>query len=206
MMMARHSERSEAQPRNPGEITITVAQRNPSAALGMTAFFAQLPTPDAIHDIAPPIHYSLIPLWVIFLGSVIALVLLGLLVWLGSRLFRKGQRVLSPRERAEEALFEIEKEIESTPPYQFSIRVSDVLRRYVLEQFDLPMTRQTSIEFLNSLTAAGKFSDDEKLLLADFLERCDLIKFARYEATADDSRRLLEEARRFVQGGTLVPA
>jgi len=41
-------------------------------------------------------------------------------------------------------------------------------------------------------------------LLRDFLDRCDLIKFARYQATADDSRQLLEEAGRFVEGGALV--
>jgi len=41
---------------------------------------------------------------------------------------------------------------------------------------------------------------DKVLLLEDFLNRCDLIKFARYEATSADSRLLLEEATRFVKG------
>ena len=36
-------------------------------------------------------------------------------------------------------------------PYQFSIRVSDILRRYVTEQYQLPVTRQTSVEFLAAL-------------------------------------------------------
>jgi hypothetical protein len=96
--------------------------------------------------------------------------------------------------------------METTPPYQFSIRVSDILRRFVLEQFDLPMTKQTSVEFLNTISSSAKFGEDDKTLLADFLNRCDLIKFARYEATNEESRLLLEEARRFVKGGTLVPA
>jgi len=84
--------------------------------------------------------------------------------------------------------------------------VSDIVRRYVVEQFDLPMTRQTSVEFLNAIATAPKFSEDEKALLADFLNRCDLIKFARYEATTEESRLLLDEACRFVKGGVLVPA
>ena len=64
-------------------------------------------------------------------------------------------------------------------PYQFSIRVSDILRKYVTQQYGLPATRQTSIEFLTALAKASPFSTEEKSLLEDFLNRCDLIKFAR---------------------------
>ena len=158
------------------------------------------------HDIAPPVSYSLIPPWMIFLGCVIALLLIGLLVWWLRKLLPKKQIVRTPRERALEALEKMEGEVEQTAPYQFSIKVSDALRRYVLEQFDLPMTRQTSLEFLNSVAATKKFSEAEKNLLSDFLNRCDLIKFARYDATSEDSRLLLDEARRFVKGEALVTA
>ena len=198
-----HSERSEAESRyRVADHNLRGIPRVRCASLGMTAILGQ----NAIHDIAPPIHYSLIAPWMIFAASVIVLLLLGALFWYGRKLFRKPQRVLTPRERAEQALSQIERQIDAIAPYQFSIRVSDILRRFVLEQFDLPMTRQTSIEFLNAIAAANRFSPDDKLLLTDFLERCDLIKFARYEATTEDSRRLLDEARRFVKGGTLVTA
>jgi hypothetical protein len=142
----------------------------------------------------------------IFVGSLIVLTIIGLVIWYGRRFFRKKQVTLSPRERALAALSEIENEVEKIAPYQFSIRVSNILRRYVVEQFDLPMTRQTSVEFLNAIASAPNFGDEEKALLADFLNRCDLIKFARYEATTEDSRLLLDEARQFVKGGALVPA
>ena len=157
-------------------------------------------------DIAPPVNYSLVPPWMIFVGSLIVLTIIGLAIWYGRRFFRKKQVTLSPRERALAALSEIESEVERIAPYQFSIRVSNILRRYVVEQFALPMTRQTSVEFLNAIASAPNFGDEEKALLADFLNRCDLIKFARYEATPEDSRLLLDEARQFVKGGALVPA
>ena len=160
----------------------------------------------ALPDIAPPVNYSLVPPWMIFVGSLVVLTIIGLAIWYGRRFFRKKQVTLSPRERALAALSEIESEVERIAPYQFSIRVSDILRRYVVEQFDLPMTRQTSVEFLNAIASAPNFGDEEKALLADFLNRCDLIKFARYEATPEDSRLLLDEARQFVKGGALVPA
>jgi hypothetical protein len=76
----------------------------------------------------------------------------------------------------------------------------------VTEQYQLPVTRQTSVEFLAMLAKSSPFSPEEASLLQDFLERCDLIKFARYDATPDDSRRLLEEAVQFVKGAKLEPA
>jgi hypothetical protein len=165
----------------------------------MSIFLAQ-----EFHDIAPPVDYSLIPTWVIFVATFFALAIVGLIVWLIARTRKQAVPPQSPRERALEALARISDQITKVNPYQFSIRVSDILRRYVTEQYDLPVTRQTSVEFLEGLTKASPFSDDDKLLLEDFLNRCDLIKFARYEATADDSRLLLDEATRFVKGGQLA--
>jgi hypothetical protein len=161
---------------------------------------------EELHDIAPPVDYSLLPPWVIFCGALVALVLCGLIGWWIRRRWQRPGPQPSPHERTLELLDRISREIETLSPYQFSIRVSDVLRRYVTDQYHLPVTRQTSFEFLSALAKASPFSEDEKSLLEDFLNRCDLIKFARYDATTEDSRMLLEEATRFVQGGKLEPA
>ena len=161
---------------------------------------------EEFHDIAPPVDYSLISPWVIFAASFAGLALLGWIAWSIARKRKRPQPPQLPRDRALEALERIAAQIEKTTPYQFSIRVSDILRRYVTEQYALPLTRQTSVEFLNSLRRSPSFSEEEKSLLADFLTRCDLIKFARYDATAEDSRLLLEEATRFVKGGELATA
>lgn len=158
------------------------------------------------HDIAPPVNYSLVPIWAIFGGAFVALTVLGLIIWEIARRRKTSTPPKSPRESALEALQRIEDQINSLNPYRFSIRVSDILRRYVTEQYDLPVTRQTSVEFLERLRKESPFSEDERALLEDFLNRCDLIKFARYEATTVDSRMLLEEATRFVQGGQLATA
>ena len=161
---------------------------------------------DELHDIAPPVDYSLIPPWLVFVGIFCVLALIGLLVWWILPKLRRRPVIKSPRERALEELEVMAWDVERIPPYQFSIRVSDVLRRYVTEQFNLPVTKQTSVEFLTALAKASPFSAEEKTLLEDFLSRCDLIKFARYDATAEDSRLLLEEAMRFVKGGELATA
>jgi hypothetical protein len=159
-----------------------------------------------IHEIAPPVDYSLIPPWVIYAGIVLGFLLIGLIGWWIRKRSLRPKAGPSPRDRALQNLGRIGREMESLTPYQFSIRVSDILRTYVTEQYALPVTRQTSVEFLATIAKASPFSEDEKSLLEDFLNRCDLIKFARYDATIEDSRLLLEEATRFVQGGKLEPA
>ncbi len=160
-----------------------------------------------LHDIAPPVDYSLIPTWAIFAGTCCALALIGGIAWWIIRARqRRPKHVESARERALRALREAEADVARLTPYQFSIRISDILRRYVSEEHNVPLTRQTSVEFLSAVKESSQFSSEDKSLLNDFLNRCDLIKFARYDATAEDSRTLLEEASRFVRGGALEPA
>jgi len=156
---------------------------------------------DDFHDIAPPVDYSLLSPWVVFVGVFIALAVIGLIIWFVAKSLRRPIPPQPPRDRALALLEQIRAQIDTLNPYRFSIRVSDILRRYVNEEFGLPVTRQTSVEFLNGLRNSSSFSEDDKSLLEDFLNRCDLIKFARYDATTSDSELLLEEAIRFVKGG-----
>jgi len=167
----------------------------------MQIFLAQ-----EFHDITGPVDYFLLQPWMIFSAVAGLLLLIGLTTWLIKRWRNRPVAIQTPRRRALDLLARAETEIDKLTPYQFSIRVSDILRRYVTEQYQLPVTRQTSVEFLNALAAASPFSADEQSLLGDFLNRCDLIKFARYGATREDSRLLLDEADRFVKGGALEPA
>ena len=167
----------------------------------MSVFLAE-----EFHDITGPVNYFILQPWMIFCAVAGTLLLVCLAIWLIKLWRNRPVTVQTPRQRALDQLARIETEIDKLTPYQFSIRVSDILRRYVTEQYQLPVTRQTSVEFLNALAAASPFSADEQTLLSDFLNRCDLIKFARYDATLEDSRLLLDEAERFVKGGALEPA
>src|SRR5436305_11313448 len=159
---------------------------------------------EEFHDIAPPVDYSLISPWLVFVVVFVALCLLGLVTWLFAKRRKPSLPPKLPRQIALEELERIEHQIDEISPYQFSIRVSEILRKYVTQQYGLPATRQTSIEFLSALAKASSFSEEERSLLEDFLSRCDLIKFARYEATISDSELLLQEAIRFVKGGQLA--
>src|SRR6202051_821482 len=97
---------------------------------------------EEFHDIAPPLDYSLIPPWLVFVIVFVALSLLGLVVWL----FAKRRKPLLPpklpREIALEELERIGCEIERMSPYQFSIRVSDILRKNMTQKHGLPAAGQ----------------------------------------------------------------
>ena len=83
----------------------------------------------------------------------------------------------------------------------FSVEVSDVLRTFISRHYALFATQQTSPEFLASIASSPRFSAQDREALAVFLERCDLLKFARVEASSGENMELLREAEAFVQGG-----
>lgn len=160
-------------------------------------------TPEAIRDIAPPVDVFPYPVWVVVLAALLAIALLGGLIT-GVRLWmrsRPGPPPISPRTKALRDLERLRMQLPQTEPYAFSIAVSDVLRDYIAAAYDLHARQQTSPEFLAAISGTPRFSDDDRQLLARFLERCDLIKFARIDAGAQDNAALLESAAAFVQGG-----
>lgn len=176
-------------------------------------FLAQVPglgnagtpaaTPPPIRDIAPPVDVLPWPMWVVYTAVAVAAVILAVLIWLGIRWWRNRPvpPPPTPREIALARLQEARGRMQGLDPYAFSILVSDILREYVSAQFHLKATKQTSPEFLTSISDLPNFTGPEKKQLAEFLEKCDLIKFAHIAATTDDSSRLLDEAIRFVEGG-----
>jgi hypothetical protein len=169
---------------------------------------ASAPAPDAapdplagFRDIAPPVDVPWPPWvwWAIGVGAVIVVALLvSLIVWLVRR--KPVQTPPTARMIALRALEDLRAHIRELDAYAFSVRVSDVLRTYVSGQFDLRATSQTSPEFLASIADSPRFSGVDRQLLATFLERCDMLKFARIEAHAEENGELLGSAAAFVQG------
>jgi hypothetical protein len=130
-------------------------------------------------------------------GILIALVALALLiVWLMKR--RPGaQPVIVPphvraRERINAALALI------NDPRAFCIAVSDAVRIYLEERFQLRAPERTTEEFLRDLQTTTHLTAEQKGSLAEFLERCDLVKFARFEPNEATLRELHESALRLV--------
>ena len=171
------------------------------ATPGPSAPGADAPASPDIRGIVPPQPYYLA-------GSPWLLVLAGACVLLAAVvawyfIFRpakpKPGPQVTPREHAERRLRELAARAESLDARTFGNEVADVLRVYIGGQFRLHPERQTSPEFLASVSGSRAFTRAEHDLLTDFLAGCDLLKFARADATLDRKQSLLAQATEFVR-------
>lgn len=161
-----------------------------------------------IRDIAPPVDVLPWPWWMVAGAVLLLLLLLALLVggviWLLKR--RPKSPPPTPREIALRELEKLRLQAREVTPHDFSFLVSDVLRSYIGAQYGLHAREQTSPEFLAQIARAPQFSARDKEHLTQFLERCDLLKFAQVEAAGSENTELLESARNFVTSQDLVNA
>ncbi|MCU0771734.1 MAG: hypothetical protein MUE94_08210 [Verrucomicrobia bacterium] len=75
-------------------------------------------------------------------------------------------------------------------PKPFIIAVSNTLRAYLEDAFQMRAPEQTTEEFLVELQHSHLLSQGQKSSLGDFLQSCDLVKFARYEPRESELREL----------------
>jgi hypothetical protein len=86
-----------------------------------------------------------------------------------------------------------------THPKPFCTLVSDTIRTYLEERFNFRAPERTTEEFLHELKGTDLLSAEQKEKLGEFLERCDLVKFAKYEPVELELRDLHGSALRLVE-------
>ena len=91
-----------------------------------------------------------------------------------------------PHKRALDALEALRREklVEQGLYKEYYIRVSDILRGFVEDQFGFPASERTTEEFLQGLQHSAVLGLQEQLLLKEFLRHCDLVKFAKSDTEA----------------------
>lgn len=157
-------------------------------------------TPAPLHDIAGPVAFAPLPVALIVGGAAVAVAFLAFLGWF---FFLRNRSKFTPSafQIACAELETLRGQIGNREPYAFAVTVSDVLREYLQAGRGLPAGSQTSIEFLETVRERKAFNDEEREALAAFLEKADLIKFARMHATTDDCSALVDRAERLVRSG-----
>ncbi|MDH3225100.1 MAG: hypothetical protein OEO23_15370 [Gemmatimonadota bacterium] len=80
---------------------------------------------------------------------------------------------------------------------EFHIRLSEIIRSYIEGQLRVPAMELTTTEVVDGLRRAAL---DKPLCerCRTFLERCDLVKFAKFRPASEDSLALLADARELV--------
>lgn len=152
------------------------------------------------HDNAKPlIAISNVWFWVWLAVAIVGLLVIGFILW---KYWRKKAAmpalvpIVPPHVRAHRAL---EKALSLiSDPKPFTTVVSDTLRTYLEERFTFRAPERTTEEFLYELQSTNLLTSEQKASLADFLSQCDLVKFAKYEPTEVELRKLHEAAVRMV--------
>ena len=151
----------------------------------------------ALRDIRDPVPIGAGLWWLWLLGVA---VLIAAIIWFLKRRKKKPaldpSLLIPPHRRAKERLRGATELISN--PYAFCSLVSDVLRIYLEERFNLHAPDRTTEEFLEDLRQSPVLNDEQKVLLRNFLGQCDLVKFARMEPAEPELRALLDAAFRLI--------
>jgi hypothetical protein len=155
---------------------------------------------NGLRDIKQPVDIPSGWAWVWWVLA--ALALAALLFWAWRRWQQRRALVppvpvIPPHVRAKQRLQEALASI--SRPREFCILVSDTLRLYLEERFDFHAPERTTEEFLHELRGTPLLTTAQKESLGEFLQRCDLVKFARYEPGEPELRDLHASALRLVE-------
>jgi hypothetical protein len=152
-----------------------------------------------IRDIKPPVEIPNEWLWLWVTLAAVLVIAMVVMAWL---LLRKRQALVPlpppvpPHVRAKQRLAEAFQFL--SDPNRFCTEVSNTLRLYLEERFNLRAPERTTEEFLVELRTSPHLTLDQKQSLGAFLESCDLVKFARFEPTETTLRQLHDAALRLV--------
>jgi len=155
---------------------------------------------NALRDIKPPVEIPTGWAWAMCVAGAVILAALAYWAW---RYWRKRQKqiaippIIPAHIRAKQILEEALKLLGQ--PREFCIVVSNTIRYYLEERFRFRAPERTTEEFLYELRQTNLLTPDQKESLGEFLRRCDLVKFARYEPGEPELRDLHESALRLVE-------
>ena len=170
---------------------------SPQQQLGKPATPVAAPAPD-IRDIRGPISIPYSWLWAAYVLAGLALVaaLYGVWRWYSRQ---PPPRIRNPDEIALERLEKARELMTPERAREYSFAVSEITREYIEARFHERAARRTTEDFLHSLAAqTGTPLSEHSSLLEDFLQYCDLAKFARWQLSPTDMASMYESARTFI--------
>ena len=161
---------------------------------------------NGLRDIKPPVDIPNPWFWVWLVLA--ALSLAALIFWTWKRWQKKQAEtppapVIPAHVRAKQKLQEALALLGQ--PKEFCIAVSDTIRCYLEERFNFHAPERTTEEFLYELQETDLLLRDQKESLSEFLTRCDLVKFARYEPGEPELNDLHGAAVRLVEETEPLP-
>jgi hypothetical protein len=160
-----------------------------------------------IEEVPPGRSWPRPALWI---GS--GFLLLGLVLVLVELVRRRARKAvfLSPDRWALQELLRINalQDSSAAEVERYHLLLSDVVRKYLELRYRLRASQQTTAEFLEAMRRSPQLTQSQQELLQEFLERCDLAKFARAQPSPEECQAVAGMARRFVEetAGAAPPA
>jgi hypothetical protein len=151
-----------------------------------------------IHDIRGPIAIPYEWLWAAYIVGALVIAAVLYAAW---RFFRKHTvaKAKLPFEIALEKLEAARALMTTDSVREYAFAVSEIIRVYIEQRFGEKAARRTTEEFLSDLLQqTGTPLAEHRRRLEDFLNHCDLIKFARWGASTGDMESMHESARVFI--------
>ena len=169
-----------------------------------------------IRDIKPPVDIPLdwkrIALWA---GAGVGLLAFATACFLWYRRRQQGKGILPVRQEPTRPAHDIALEalarlaasdlLARGEVKAFYIEVSEIVRRYVEGRYGFVALEMTTGELLEALHRAGVGGEIYDVFRS-FLDRCDLVKFAKYEPPAESHPEIVGLARQIVEQTMLVPS
>ncbi len=143
----------------------------------------------------------------VIFAAVIAFIILaaaGIILWkLYVKKFSAGkiEPAFTPREIASRELGRIDSLglIDKGKIKEYYYLVSLALRTYLENRFFLKAPEQTTEEFLESVVYSGKLEVRHINILKEYLNHCDLVKYAEFNPGKPQAELLLETTRHFIE-------
>ena len=82
---------------------------------------------------------------------------------------------------------------------EFYGRISGIMRWYIEQRFKLRAPERTTQEFVEEAQRSDVLTVEQRQVLGEFLERCDMVKFARYGATTAQMDETFDVTSRFIE-------
>lgn len=170
----------------------------------VTQVFADLSFAEDIRDIQPPVNlppnYFLLYMFVIILAAAVLFYLIRFLV----KRFRKPKAEITAVKPSWKVAFEHLEDLKSQDLpsrgmfKEYYTLLSGIVRKYIEDRFKVKAPEMTTQEFLSHLKTSYDFSVENKKMLKYFLNSCDMVKFAKYGPTLNETEGSFDSAKNFI--------
>lgn len=160
--------------------------------------------PSELHDIRPALE--IVSIWE-YVGWAVAVLVLILIAYFLTRYLLKKRhesKVIEASRPAVPAHVLARQRLDASldhlhDPRAFCILVSEAIRYYLEDRFDLRAPERTTEEFLVELQSSHSLNFEHKQTLEAFLQQCDMAKFAKADMLGQELKTLYDIGVQFVR-------